>query len=132
MKKILISLLVLASCLSLLVLTGCGGNKGSGDQVTGKLTLIDKNETKYEYDLKFTDGTTLREALFESGLISEEEHGAMFVQNIDGHIADVLNDGCTWLPVDEDGEQIMGSFDEITLHNGDHMILQYYVVPDMD
>lgn len=56
----------------------------------------------------------------------------MFVQNIDGHIADVLEDGCTWMPQDTDRNQIMGSFDEITVKNGDTIYLQYYEVPDMD
>lgn len=131
MKKILIAFLVLVSCMSLLVLSGCG-SKSSGEQVTAKLTIIDKDETEYSYDITFTDGATLREALFEAGLITEEEHGAMFVENIDGHIANVAEDGCTWLPLDANKEQISGSFDDITIHGGDTIYLQYYVVPDFD
>ncbi len=56
----------------------------------------------------------------------------MFVENIDGHVADVLNDGCTWLPQDEDGNQIKGTFDEITVSAGQTIPLVYYVVPDFD
>ncbi|MBR1780670.1 MAG: hypothetical protein IJ751_04615 [Oscillospiraceae bacterium] len=132
MKKVLISLLVLVSCLGLLALSGCGSSKSSGEQVAATLTLIDKDDAEYTYDIHFTDGATLREALFEAGLISEAEHGAMFVEDIDGHIANVEEDGCTWMPLDADKKQIMGTFDDITLHGGDVIYLQYYVVPDFD
>jgi len=70
--------------------------------------------------------------LFEAVLISEEEHGAMFVENIDGHIADMEEDGYTWLPMDANKEQISGSFDDIMLHGGDTIYLQRYVVPYFD
>lgn len=132
MKKILVAFLVLVSCMSLLALCSCGNRSSGEQQVTAKLILIDKDETEYSYDIAFTDGISLREALFEADLISEEEYGAMFVENIDGHIANVEEDGCTWLPLDADKEQISGSFDDITLHNGDTIYLQYYVVPNFD
>ncbi len=131
MKKILIFLLALIACLSLPVMSGCSSKK-SGEKAAAKLILIDKDEKEYKYDITFSDGATLREALFEAGLITEEEHGAMFIQNIDGHIANVEEDGCTWMPMDANKKQITGSFDEITLHDGDTLYLQYYVVPDFD
>ena len=125
--------------LSLCALAGCskdGEAGGSGDSADGKIdmkiVLIDKDDEQYTYDLHVTDGATLRDALYEAGLITEETYYAMFVENIDGHIADVLNDGCTWLPQDENGDQIMGSFDDITVSAGQTITLQYYVVPMMD
>ncbi len=132
MKKITAPALVLA--LSLCVLAGCSKKDGGsdGDKIDMKLILIDKDEQQYTYDLPVTDGATLREALYEAKLISEETYYNMFVENIDGHVADVLNDGCTWLPQDEDGNQIMGSFDEITVSAGQTITLVYYVVPNFD
>lgn|GEM_PF-4720654 len=56
----------------------------------------------------------------------------MFVENIDGHIADMEEDGYTWLPMDANKEQISGSFDDIMLHGGDTIYLQRYVVPYFD
>lgn len=85
-----------------------------------------------EYNLNVTDGATLREALYEAKLISDDEFYAYFVQDIDGHIADVENDGCTWMPADADGNQIPGTFDEITVEEGGIIYLVYYVVPDFD
>ena len=133
MKKILTALLVLASLLAVLSLTACGGNSsGGGDKVKATIILIDEDEKEYTYDITFTKGATLREALFEAKLIEEDQLSAMFVETIDGHTANVMEDGCTWMPQDTNREQIMGSFDEITVHDGDTIYLQYYVVPDFD
>lgn len=82
--------MILVLCLGLTLLAGCGSKKTSdGDKATATLILIDQDEKEYTYTMEITDGATLREALFEAGLITEEEFGAFFVQNIDGHIADV-------------------------------------------
>lgn len=134
MEKNRIVSLILVLCLGLTLLAGCGSKKTSdGDKATATQILIDQDEKEYTYTMEITDGATLREALFEAGLITEEEFGAFFVQNIDGHIADVENDGCTWLPMDADKNALSGkSFDDITLKNGDTLYLQYYVVPDFD
>ncbi len=133
MKKIRFAALILVLCLSLTLLAGCAGTASDSEKASATLILIDKDEKEYSYDIEFTDGATLREALFEAGLITEEDYGAYFIENIDGHIADVENDGCTWLPLDADRNQIVGkSFDDITLTNGDTLYLQYYVVPDFD
>lgn len=133
MKKMLSTALVLLCCLALLLSVGCSsGNAGTGEKVTAKIILVLEDGTEVPYDIEFTDDATLRNALYEGGLIEEEETAAMFVQNIDGHIADVLNDGCTWLPCDESGEQITGSFDEITVKSGQTIYLKYYLVPYMD
>lgn len=129
MKKTLIAMLVLVLCLSMLI--GCGA-KASGEKISAKIILIDKDGATFNYDITCDDGATLRDALLENKLIDEDEYSAMFVQNIDGHIANVLEDGCTWMPQDENGKQIMGTFDDITLHDGQTITLQYYIVPDFD
>jgi hypothetical protein len=86
----------------------------------------------FNYEITCDDGASLRDALHENKLIDDDEYSAMFVQNIDGHIANVFDDGCTWMPQDENGKQIMGTFDDITLKAGQTITLQYYIVPDFD
>lgn len=132
MKKILTAILVLASLLSVLSLTACGGNSGTGEKVSVKFILVDKDDKEYTYDVNVTDGATLRDALYEAKLIDEDQLSAMFVETIDGHTADVMNDGCTWMPQDANRQQLTGSFDDITVHGGDTIYLQYYVVPNFD
>lgn len=141
MKKITAIILSLILVLSIGLFAGCSGQSaktptdsneaGEGSGIT-KLVLIDKDEKEYTYDLHVKEGTVLKDALYEEGLIDEETYYNMFVETIDGHTADTLNDGCTWLPLDEDGKQIMGMFDAIELHDGQTITLQYYKVPDMD
>lgn len=135
MKKMLTKALLLLCCLSLLLSLGCAtdnGNQSSGEKAKAKIILVLEDGTELPYDIEFTAGSTLRMALYEGGLIEEDQTAAMFVETIDGHTADVMNDGCTWLPCDENGEQIMGSFDEIIVEDGQTIYLQYFVVPYMD
>ena len=133
MKKIRVMSVILALCLVFSVLTGCGGKTSGSAKASATIILIDKDEQEYTYNIEFTDGSSLRTALYEGGLISEEQFGAYFIEDIDGHIADVENDGCTWLPLDSEKNSITGkSFDDITVNNGDTYYLQYYVVPDYD
>lgn len=129
-----LTVLILALALVLGTLAGCGGDsKGQdGGKIDMKIILVDKDGAEYPYDLHVTEGATLREALFEAELISEETNYAMFVDNIDGHIADALNDGVTWMPQDTDGNQITGTFDDITVSDGQTIKLVYCVVPDFD
>lgn len=130
-KKVMAVAMIVVMSLSMVVLTGCGGGSDDG-KCKAKLTLVLEDKSTVDYDLSFTEGASLRAALFESELISEETNGAMFVEDIDGHIANVEEDGCTWLPKDDDGKQIMGTFDDITLEDGQHITLEYFKVPDMD
>ena len=134
MKKILTVMLALTLCALMLALVGCASNGGNnGEKSAGKIILIDKDGTEYPYDVKFDDGMSLRAILSENGLITEEQAAAMFIENIDGHIADVANDGCTWQPFDANKNMIAGkSYDEITMKNGDTIYLQYFVVPNFD
>ena len=132
MKKILALSLVLILCLGLLA--GCAGNDtpAGGDKAKVKITVIDKDNKEFPYDIEVTDGVSIREALFEAKLITEEQYGAMFVENIDGHVADVINDGCTWMIQDKDKKDLSSSMDEFKVHDGDVLYLQYYVVPNFD
>ena len=145
-----IAVLVLALALALGVLAGCGSsgsgdssnnpanntasdsNSSTGEKINAQIILVDKDEAEYSYDINVTDGATLREALYEAELITKDTYEAMFVEDIDGHVASVLVDGVTWLPCDADGNQLGGLFDDITVKDGDVIKLVYYVVPEMD
>ena len=128
MKKTIALALVCILCLSLLV--AC--SSGSGEKVKATIILVDKDEKEYKYEIEFTDGSSLRDALHEAKLIDDDEYSAMFVSNIDGHIANALEDGVTWMPQDANRKQITGTFDDITVKAGDTIYLQYYIVPDYD
>lgn len=130
MKKIIALALVCILCLSLFA--ACSSDNGSSDKAKATIILVDKDEKEYKYEIEFTDGSSLRDALHEAGLIDDDEYSAMFIQNIDGHIANTLEDGVTWMPQDTSRKQIMGTFDEITVKSGDTIYLQYYIVPDFD
>ncbi len=132
MKKILTIFLALTMVIGSLV--GCsGGDKSSSDsKAKVSIVLVLEDQTEKNYEIECTEGTSLREALYEGGLITEETYGAMFVDTIDGNTADTINDGVTWMPTDSDGKQIMGTYDEITVTDGQTIRLVYTVVPDMD
>jgi hypothetical protein len=104
----------------------------TGDQISATIILVLEDETQVEYPITVTKDSTLRDALYEAQLISDDDYYDLFVQNIDGHVANVYEDGCTWLPQDTEGNQIMGSFDEIIVEDNETIYLVYYLVPDMD
>lgn len=132
--------LFLALALSLSILAGCGdgGKQQDSGKIDTTVILVLEDGSEVKYDLHVTAGSTLRDALYEAELISEETYYAMFVDNIDGHIADVMNDGVTWLPCDMDGNQIpvtgdvISAFDSYILEDGGSVKLVYYVVPNFD
>ena len=132
--KLRITALILVLVLALGAFAGCDSNAGTNtdDKIDTTIILILEDGTEKTYDLHVTKDATLRDALYEAELITEETYSAMFVENIDGNIADVMNDGCTWMPTDMEGNQIMGTFDEITVKAGETIKLVYTVVPNFD
>ena len=133
--KLKITAIILALVLCFGLIAGCAAKDdtaGSGDKINTNIILVLEDGTEKTYALNVTSGATLREALFEAGLITEETYYAMFVDNIDGNVADVFNDGCTWMPTDTEGTQIMGTFDDIIVKDGETIKLVYTVVPNFD
>lgn len=134
--KLTAIVLAVVMLLTIGIFAGCSNqaktDENNNEAQTVSIVLIDKDKQEFKYELHAKEGTNLKQALFDEGLITEETFYAMFVEDIDGHVADVFNDGCTWLPKDEDGNQIMGNFDEITVTPGQTITLEYYKVPDMD
>lgn len=145
--KLKITAMILVLIMGISILVGCtaGGDKPEGgetnaEKVNATIILVLEDKSEVKYDINVSSGLTLREALFEAGLISEEESYAMFVSDIDGHVADVLNDGVTWMPSDADGNFLQGdintevvtTFDSIIVDEGETIYLVYYVVPNFD
>lgn len=145
--KLKITAIILVLVMGIAMLVGCtggekpeGGKEPSGEKINAKIVLVLEDKTEVPYDITVSSGLTIREALAEAGLISEEEAYAMFVSDIDGHVADVLNDGVTWMPSDADGnflppdtkDQVVTTFDSIIVDEGETIYLVYYVVPNFD
>lgn len=119
--------------IGLIGLVGCSSSETSDGKVDAKIILVLKDGKEVPYDIKVTKDASLRDALYEAKLISEETYGAFFIEDIDGHVANVEKDGCTWLICDKDGKQLENNnFDEAKISGGETYILKYYKVPDMD
>ena len=135
--KLRITALILVLVLSLSLFAGCGANteKPNGDnssKINATIILVLEDGSEKTYEINVTKDSNLRDALYEAKLITEETYSALFVDNIDGNIADTLNDGCMWMPTDTDGNQIMGMFDDIIVKDGQTIKLVYTVAPTFD
>lgn len=128
--KLKITALILVLVMALGLMAGCGNDAADG-KIDVKLILVLEDKTEKTYDLNVTEGSNLRDALLEAGLITEEEYAALFISTIDGHTASFM-DGYTWLVTDENDEQIQGFFEEIILEDGQTIKLTHYLVPNFD
>lgn len=129
MKKLLS--IGLACILALTSLTGCGQPAGDDGKAEVKIILVLEDKTEKTYDIEVTNGVTLRDALFEGELITEETYSGFFIDNIDGNIADPMQ-GVLWLQCDEDGNQLEGTVDEITVEDGQTIKMIFTVAPNFE
>lgn len=147
MKKTKTLSVILIAIISLSLLSGCGAKETSTPaktkdtvktetpaekKVDFTMILVKKDGTSKEYKIAAKKGSTMREALYESKLISEEESYAQFVQVIDGEKADVANDGCLWNICDENGNPLNKNMDDCIVSDGATYKLVYTVVPNAD
>lgn len=145
MKKHIVLPLITVLILSIALLAGCGGNNNeesnSSAKVNAKIVLVLEDKTEVPYDISVTPDQSVRDALFEAGLITQETKEGMFVDTIDGHTADTMNDGVTWLACDKDGNQLeheiesdslFWSGDFIKVDDGDEIYLVYSEVPNFE
>ncbi|MBQ8649526.1 MAG: DUF4430 domain-containing protein [Clostridia bacterium] len=93
----------------------------SQTEITVKLVLSDGEEKTFE--LK-TEKQTLGDALYENGLVSEEEYASGFYTVIDGVRADYNEDGAWWC-VTKGGEMTTVGMNEQTIENGDSFEITY-------
>lgn len=133
--KLKITALILVLIMALGLMVGCNGKDASdttGDnKIDVELILVLEDKTEKTHNLKVTEGSNLRDALLEAGLIDEANHSALFVETIDGYTASVA-EGYTWMVTDANDEQIMGFFEEIILEDGQTIKLVHYLVPNFD
>lgn len=143
MKQIMkLSTLFLTLTLFFYLMTGCGNSSSDsgseGDKIKATAILVLEDKTEVKYDLNVSADKTIRETLYEAELISEDTMYAMFVDNIDGHVADAMKDGVTWVSCDMDGNQIpvegevVSAFDSYKLKDGDSIKIVYTIVPNFD
>ena len=135
MKKFIA--IALSLVIAVLAFAGCSANGKSTDQpqdtdgkIDAKIILVLEDKSEVPYDIHVTDGVSVREALFEAKLISEETQTAFFVEDIDGHIAKA-EDGVLWSVCDENGE-MLGAIDDVTVSAGKTIKMIYTVAPNYD
>ena len=135
MKKVLaIALTILVAAL---IFAGCSskpadnGDASADGKIDAKMILVLEDKTEIPYDLHVTDGATIREALKEAGLIGEADETSFMIETIDGHEAKMV-DGVLWLISDEEGNQIKGTCDDITVSAGMTIKMIYTVAPNFD
>ena len=128
MKKKILAI-GLAFLMALTSLVGCGP-KDDG-MIDVKIILVLEDGTEEPHEINVEAGITLREALYQGELIDEESYSGFFVENINGHIAKAM-EGVLWLQCDENGKQLNGTVDDITVEDGQIIKMVYTVAPNFD
>lgn len=87
------------------------------------VTVVYKDKTEKQFEIS-TNAENLGDALFEKGLVNEEEHKAGFYLNIDGVRADYTMDGAWWC-ITKDGEMTTVGANEQPITDGDSFEITY-------
>ena len=139
MKMNKIVSLVLALALVVGVMAGCGAASGSAVEndanspqsaaqeavVHATLTVTGADGNAKEVALECKEGTTLAMAMFDAGLISEDEAKAGFITIIDGEEAKWDPDQAFWQLLDSTGTMTQVGAGEIVLKEGDSYSFTY-------
>ena len=99
---------------ALLVIGKPDFQKGEKD-INVTIVYEDKSEKKFEIS---TDAENLGQALFEKGLVTEEEYKAGYYQHIDGVRADYTLDKAWWC-VTKGGEMTTVGANDLPIADGD-------------
>ena len=106
---------VLISVFGVLILTNqIDFQKGDKD-IAVTVVYEDKSEKTFEIS---TDAEKLGQALFEEGLVFEEEYKTGYYQHIDGVCADYTLDGAWWC-VTKSGEMTTVATNDLPISDGD-------------
>ena len=106
---------VLISVFGVLILTNqIDFQKGDKD-IAVTVVYEDKSEKTFEIS---TDAEKLGQALFEEGLVFEEEYKTGYYQHIDGVRADYTLDGAWWC-VTKSGEMTTVGTNDLPISDGD-------------
>ena len=126
-KKLLIGLSVALAVLIALVAIIITVFKPQGTEgaKSVEVTVVFNDKTEKNYELK-TDAEFLADALFEKGLITEEEYKSGYYTVIDGVTAD-YNVDKSWWCVTKDGEMTNVGMNELALSDGDSYEITYTI-----
>ena len=94
-------------------------NSGSVETKTISITVtvVAKDKTEKVFNIE-TNKKTLGDALFEEGLVTEDEHKSGFYSYIDGVRADYTLDKCWW-SFSKDGKDVMVGANDLKIADGD-------------
>lgn len=94
-------------------------NSGSVETKTISITVtvVAKDKTEKVFNIE-TEKKTLGDALFEEGLVTEDEHKSGFYSYIDGVRADYTLDKCWW-SFSKDGKDVMVGANDLKIADGD-------------
>lgn len=127
-KRILTKILVLALVVLMTVFSfaACGKSDpkpetNSGTEETQSIsitvTVVAKDKTEKVFNIE-TEKKTLGDALFEEGLVNEEEYKAGFYSYVDGVRADYNKDGSWWC-LTKGGKEVFTGFNDTKITDGD-------------
>jgi len=118
-KSVIILSVALASLM--LFFAGCKAEKKNRQPLEEKLaitvTVVHKDKSEKEFEIE-TSCSNLGEALFEEGIVNEEEYKSGFYTVIDGERADYNKDNAYWW-IKENGSDATTGANDIELEDGD-------------
>ena len=123
-RKILALALVVV--LTIFTLAACGKADTNSDISAGStesktisitVTVVAADKTEKEFKIE-TDKKNLGDALYEEGLVTEDEHKSGFYTYIDGVRADYNLDKCWW-SFTKGGETVMVGANDLEITDGD-------------
>ncbi len=99
-------------------------NTQAGDKnITFTVVYADKTEKEYEIS---TDAEYLGDAVFEQGLVSQEEYKTGYYLTIDGVKTD-FNKDKSWWCIKQDGEMTSYGMNELPIEDGDEFEAVYTI-----
>ncbi len=127
-KTILTKILALALVVLMMVFSfaACGKADTNSDVDSGSVeaktisitvTVVAKDKTEKVFNIE-TNKKTLGDALFEEGLVTEDEHKSGFYNHIDGVRADYTLDKSWWC-FTKGGETVMVGANDLKIVDGD-------------
>ncbi len=123
------SVLAIVTIAMAFTLLACGSEDegtAEGTEITITIAVINKAGETTEQEVT-TTGTTLADALVESGIVEEnyDDYGLYF-DTVNGEKADYSVDGSYWA-ISKDGEYLMTGASSTPIADGEHYELTYTV-----
>ena len=124
LKKIVA--LALVALMAVFTFAACQSADTNSDNLSGShktktisitVTVVAKDKTEKVFNIE-TDKKNLGDALFQEGLVTEDEHKSGFYSYIDGVRADYTLDKCWW-SFTKGGETVMVGANDLKIADGD-------------